>query len=97
VEATMPVSSSGIPQASTEVFKQKYPAVSSFIFEPLEKDKTWQTEFVTSVGKVFCLVDYQGEIIDANNLVGIPKTLPEAIKQHFIVNILQPKYLPCMI
>lgn len=83
VEATMPVSPSGIPQASTEVFKQKYPEVGSFIFEPLEKDKTWQTEFVTSVGKVFCLVDYQGEIIDANNLVGIPKTLPEAIKQHF--------------
>jgi hypothetical protein len=30
------------------------------------------------------VVDYQGEIIDSNSLVGIPKTLPEAIKQHFI-------------
>ncbi|MDI9862007.1 hypothetical protein [Flectobacillus roseus] len=84
VEATMPITPSSIPQASTEVFKQKYPAVSSFVFEPLEKDKTWQTEFVTSVGKVLSVVDYQGEIIDLNSLVGIPKNLPEAIKQHFI-------------
>jgi hypothetical protein len=84
VEATMPVTPSSIPQASMEVFKQKYPAVSSFVFEPLEKDKTWQTEFVTSVGKVLSVVDYQGEIIDSNSLVGIPKSLPEAIKQHFI-------------
>ncbi|MGX7687799.1 hypothetical protein ACWA1C_11590 [Flectobacillus roseus] len=84
VEATMPITPSSIPQASTEVFKQKYPAVSSFVFEPLEKDKTWQTEFVTSVGKVLSVVDYQGEIIDSNSLVGIPKSLPEAIKQHFI-------------
>ena len=27
VEATMPITPSSIPQASTEVFKQKYPAV----------------------------------------------------------------------
>ena len=38
VEATMPVSSSGIPQASTEVFKQKYPGVT--LQGPNDRDKT---------------------------------------------------------
>jgi hypothetical protein len=75
-----------IPQASTEVFKQIYPNVASFIFKPLEQDKTWQTDFVSSRGKVLSLVDYYGEIIDLNELVGATKTLPTAIKQYIFSN-----------
>ena len=75
-----------IPQASTEVFKQIYPEVASFIFKPLEPDKTWQTEFVSPRGKVLSLVDYHGEIIDLNELVGATKTLPNAIKQYIFSN-----------
>ena len=75
-----------IPQASTEVFKQMYPDVASFIFKPLEPDKTWQTEFVSPRGKVLSLVDYYGEIIDLNELVGATKTLPNAIKQYISSN-----------
>jgi hypothetical protein len=75
-----------IPQASTEVFKQTYPGVATFIFKPLETDKTWQTDFVTSTGKVLSLVDYYGEIIDLNQLVGLPKNLPVAIKQYIFSN-----------
>lgn len=86
IDETKPTAPPTIPQASTEVFKQTYPGVGAFIFEPLEKDKTWQTAFATSVGKVLSLVDYQGEIIDSNNLVGMPKNLPEAIKQHYSTN-----------
>jgi hypothetical protein len=75
-----------IPQASTEVFKQMYPEVASFIFKPLETDKTWQTDFVSPRGKVLSLVDYYGEIIDLNELVGATKTLPSAIKQYIFSN-----------
>ncbi len=75
-----------IPQATTEVFKQMYPDVKEFIFKPLERDKTWQSDFITPTGKVTSLVDYQGEIIDLNLLVGTPKTLPNALKQN-IYNI----------
>ena len=75
-----------IPQASTEVFKQIYPEVASFIFKPLEPDKTWQTEFVSPRGKVLSLVDYHGEIIDLNELVGATKTLPNTIKQYIFSN-----------
>jgi hypothetical protein len=75
-----------IPQASTEVFKQTYPDVASFIFKPLEQDKTWQTDFVSSRGKVLSLVDYYGEIIDLNELVGATKNLPTAIKQYIFSN-----------
>jgi hypothetical protein len=75
-----------IPQASTEVFKQTYPDVSSFIFKPLEQDKTWQIDFVSPRGKVLSLVDYYGEIIDLNELVGATKTLPTAIKQYIFSN-----------
>ncbi|PWK28373.1 hypothetical protein LV89_01157 [Arcicella aurantiaca] len=86
VDETPPVLPPTIPQATTEVFKLSYPNVSSFVFKPLEQDKTWQTDFVTPAGKVFSLVDYQGEIIDLNELVGTPKSLPIAIKQHFLNN-----------
>ena len=75
-----------IPQASTEVFKQMYPDVASFIFKPLETDKTWQTEFVSPRGKVLSLVDYYGEIIDLNELVGAAKNLPSAVKQYIFSN-----------
>jgi hypothetical protein len=70
-----------IPQSTTEVFKQMYPDVKQFIFIPLERDKTWQNEFIAPSGKVMSLVDYQGEVIDLNLLVGTPKTLPNALKQ----------------
>jgi hypothetical protein len=70
-----------IPQSTTEVFKQMYPDVKEFIFKPLERDKTWQNDFIAPSGKVISLVDYQGEIIDLNLLVGTPKTLPNALKQ----------------
>ncbi len=75
-----------IPQASTEVFKQMYPDVATFIFKPLEPDKTWQTDFVSPRGKVLSLVDYYGEIIDLNELVGATKTLPSSIKQYIFSN-----------
>jgi hypothetical protein len=63
-----------------------YPDVASFIFKPLEPNKTWQTDFVSSRGKVLSLVDYYGEIIDLNELVGITKSLPIAIKQYISNN-----------
>lgn len=75
-----------IPQATTEVFKQTYPEVASFIFKPLEADKTWQTDFVSPQGKVLSLVDHYGEIVDVNELVGTPKTIPTAIKQYIFSN-----------
>ena len=75
-----------IPQASTEVFKQMYPEVATFIFKPLETDKTRQTDFVSPRGKVLSLVDYYGEIIDLNELVGATKTLPVSIKQYISSN-----------
>jgi hypothetical protein len=75
-----------IPQASTEVFKQMYPDVPTFIFKPLETDKTWQTDFISPRGKVLSLVDYYGEIIDLNELVGATKTLPVSIKQYISSN-----------
>jgi hypothetical protein len=86
VDETPPTLTPTIPQASTEIFKQTYPDVSSFIFKPLEQDKTWETNFVTTAGKVSSLVDYQGEIIDLNELVGASKSLPAPIKQHFLSN-----------
>ena len=86
VQDVMPPSQPIIPQATTEVFKQSFPDVTSFIFKPLEQDKTWQTDFVTSTGKALSLVDYYGEIIDLNQLVGLPKTLPSAIKQYIFSN-----------
>lgn len=75
-----------IPQASTEIFKQMYPEVASFIFKPLEPDKTWQTDFVSPRGKVNSLVDYYGDIIDLNELVGVSKILPNAITQYVSSN-----------
>lgn len=75
-----------IAQVSTEVFKQTYPDVKTFVFKPLEPDKTWQTEFISPRGKVLSLVDYYGEIIDLNELVGVIKTLPSAIKQYIFSN-----------
>ena len=75
-----------IPQASTEVFKQMYPEVPTFIFKPLEPNKTWQADFVSPRGKVLSLVDYYGEIIDLNELVGATKTLPSSIKQYIFSN-----------
>ena len=75
-----------IPQATTEIFKQSYPEVASFIFKPLETDKTCQTDFVSPKGKVLSLVDYYGDIIDVNELVGTTKTLPATIKQYVLSN-----------
>lgn len=71
-----------IPQATTEVMKQLYPNVSSFVFKPLEESKTWQSNFSSASGKVTSLIDYQGEIVDLNELVGVSKSLPPSIKQH---------------
>jgi hypothetical protein len=79
-----PVSTPTIPQATAEVFKQLYPAVKEFLIKPLEQEKTWQTDFVASTGKVQSLVDYQGEIIDINELVGTSKTIPSALKQYVL-------------
>ncbi len=75
-----------IPQASTEVFKQMYPDVATFIFKPLEPNKTWQADFVSPRSKVLSLVDYNGEIIELNELVGVVKPLPSAIKQYIFSN-----------
>jgi hypothetical protein len=86
VQDVMPPSPPVIPQASTEVFKQMYPDVATFIFKPLETDKTWQTDFVSPRGKVLSLVDYYGEIIDLNELVGTTKTLPSSVKQYIFSN-----------
>jgi hypothetical protein len=86
VQDVTPTQPPVIPQASTEVFKQMYPDVATFIFKPLEPDKTWQTDFVSPRGKVLSLVDYYGEIIDFNELVGATKTLPSAIKQYIFSN-----------
>ena len=75
-----------IPQASTEIFKQMYPEVATFIFKPLEPGKTWQADFVSPRGKALSLVDYHGEIIDLNELAGVVKPLPSAIKQYVFSN-----------
>ncbi len=75
-----------LPQPTAEVFKQLYPNVKEFFFKPLEQNKTWQADFVASTGKVQSLVDYQGEIIDINQLVGTSKTLPTALKQYVLTN-----------
>jgi hypothetical protein len=75
-----------LPQPTAEVFKQLYPDVREFFFKPLEQDKTWQADFVASTGKVQSLVDYQGELIDINELVGTSKTLPTALKQYVLTN-----------
>ena len=75
-----------IPQATTEVFKQRYPEVASFIFKPLETDKTWQIDFVSPRGKTLSLVDYYGEIIDLNELIGATKIIQPAIKQYVFTN-----------
>ena len=75
-----------IPQASTEVFKQTYPDVATFIFKPLEPGKTWQADFVSPRGKALSLVDYNGEIIDLNELTGANKPLPSVIKQYVFNN-----------
>jgi hypothetical protein len=75
-----------LPQPTAEVFKQLYPDVKEFFFKPLEQNKTWQADFVASTGKVQSLVDYQGEIIDINELVGTSKTLPTALKQYVLNN-----------
>jgi hypothetical protein len=75
-----------LPQPTAEVFKQLYPDVREFFFKPLEQNKTWQADFVASTGKVQSLVDYQGEMIDINELVGTSKTIPAALKQYVLTN-----------
>lgn len=75
-----------IPKVTTEILKQLYPDVSSFVLKPLEDDKIWQSDFVASSGKVVSLLDYQGEIIDINPLVGATKDLPTAIRQDLLSN-----------
>ena len=75
-----------LPQPTAEVFKQSYPNVKEFFFKPLEQDKTWQADFVASTGKVQSIVDYQGEILDINELVGTSKMLPVAVKQYVLNN-----------
>ena len=86
VQDVTPPSQPMLPQATTEIFKQSFPEVASFIFKPLEQDKTWQTDFVTSTGKATSLVDYYGEIIDLNQLVGLQKAVPVAVKQYIFNN-----------
>jgi hypothetical protein len=86
VNDVAPPSQPVIPQATTEIFKQMYPEVASFIFKPLETGKTWQSDFVSPKGKVLSLVDYYGDIIDFNELVGTTKTLPAPIKQYILSN-----------
>ena len=73
-----------LPKPTAEVFKQLYPDVKEFFFKPLEQEKTWQSDFVASTGKVQSMVDYQGEIIDINALVGTSKILPTAVKQYIL-------------
>jgi hypothetical protein len=63
-----------------------YPNVATFIFKPLESNKTWQTDFVSPRGKVLSLVDYYGEIIDLKELVGSSKMLPTVIKLYIAGN-----------
>ena len=60
--------------------------MATFTFKPLEPDKTWQIEFVSPRGKVLSLVDYYGEIIDLNELVGATKIRLNAIKQYIFSN-----------
>jgi hypothetical protein len=84
VNDLQPTPTPTLPQPTAEVFKQLYPDVREFFFKPLEQDKTWQADFVASTGKVLSLVDYQGEIIDVNELVGVSKTLPTALKQYVL-------------
>ena len=75
-----------LPQPTAEVFKQSYPDVKEFFFKPLEQNKTWQADFVASTGKVQSIVDYQGEILDINELVGTSKMLPITVKQYVLNN-----------
>lgn len=75
-----------LPQPTAEVFRQLYPDVKEFFFKPLEQDRTWRADFVASTGKVQSLVDYQGEIINVNELVGTSKTLPAVLKQYVLSN-----------
>ncbi|MDZ7899380.1 MAG: hypothetical protein U5N85_15315 [Arcicella sp.] len=84
VNDLQPIPTPTLPQPTAEVFKQLYPDVKEFFFKPLEQDKTWQADFVASTGKVQSLVDYQGELIDVNELVGTSKTLPTALKQYVL-------------
>jgi hypothetical protein len=84
VNDLQPVPTPTLPQPTAEVFKQLYPDVKEFFFRPLEQDKTWQADFIASTGKVQSLVDYQGELIDVNELVGTSKTLPTALKQYVL-------------
>jgi hypothetical protein len=71
-----------INQEATEVFKHTYPSVSEFVFKAIESEKTWQTNFTTSTGKVSAIVDYQGEILDITELVGTEKSVAQALKQY---------------
>ncbi len=71
-----------LPQVATEAFKQMYPDVATFIFKPLQPAKTWQNDFVASTGKVTSVVDYQGEIIELNQLIGTPKILQNTLKNY---------------
>jgi hypothetical protein len=71
-----------LPQVATEAFKQMYPDVATFVFKPLQSNKTWQNDFVASTGKVTSVVDYQGEIIELNQLIGTPKILPNSLKNY---------------
>jgi hypothetical protein len=86
VNDLVPTPTPTIPQPTAEVFRQSYPDVSQFIFKPLEQNKTWQTDFIASTGKVQSLVDYQGEIIDINELVGTSKMIPAALKTYMLTN-----------
>lgn len=86
VNDVTPIPQPTLPQPTAEVFKQSYPDVKEFFFKPLEQDKTWQADFVASTGKVQSIVDYQGEILDINELVGTSKMLPVALKQYVLNN-----------
>ena len=86
VNDVIPYPQPTLPQPTAEVFKQLYPDVKEFFFKPLEREKTWQSDFIASTGKVQSLVDYQGEIIDINELVGTAKILPTAVKQYVLTN-----------
>jgi hypothetical protein len=71
-----------LPQVTTEAFKQMYPDVATFIFKPLQPNKTWQNDFVALSGKISSVVDYQGEIIELNQLVGMPKIVSNTLKNY---------------
>lgn len=73
--------SSAIPQATLEAFRQVYTGVQDFRFRPLNEGKTWENVFVYSDGTVISAVDYKGEVIDLEQLNGLKKALPDAVKQ----------------